>query len=281
MAVISVDGVTFAYGSRPDTKVLEDVTCAVEAGSFVAVTGGSGAGKSTFCRLLCGYIPRFFDGEFSGTVTVDGVDVRVAHEQLVDKIGLLFDNPYDQLTGATESVRDEVAFGMENLGVEPKEIAARVDEVLADLDIPDLADREPLQLSGGQAQRVALASLLAMRPEVLVLDEPTSQLDPVGCEQVLEHVLALNDKGFTVVLVSHDLSPIIDRVDRLIVLGDGRIRLDGSPRSVVAELLTEPGQVRIPQIAEIAAVARELGVVPADAALALSEDEFMAQLSGA
>lgn len=278
MAVIKVDDVTFAYGSRPDTQVLAQVSCEIEEGSFVAVTGGAGAGKSTFCRLIGGYIPRFFEGEFTGTVSVDGTDIGAQHEHLVDKVGLLFDNPFDQLTGATTTVLDEIAFGLENLGVQPEAIAARVDQALADLDITDLAEREPLQLSGGQAQRVALASLLAMRPEVIVLDEPTSQLDPIGCEEVLEHVFTLTDKGYTVVLVSQDLGPVIHHVDRLLVLADGRIQLDDHPRAVVERLLDDPGAVRIPPVAEIADLARRPGALPDASPLPLSEAELVAQL---
>ena len=225
---------TYPVTERP---ALSGIDLEIPAGQFCAVIGANGAGKSTLCYTIAGFVPHFYNGVFRGSVNVAGIDVPAASlGALAGEVGLVFANPFNQITGARFTVREEVAFGLENLGVPREAMLPRVAEVLALAGLADLAERSPYALSGGQQQRVALASVLVMRPKVLVLDEPTSQLDPVGTREVFEtlHQLA-RASGTTVVLVEQKLEWVAVYADRVLVLSDGRIVRDGPPREVLAD----------------------------------------------
>lgn len=277
MSDLVVDGVTFTYESATD-PALADVSCSVEGGSFVGVTGPADAGKTTFCRLVPGFVPNFFGGDFSGTVVVDGVDTAEAGiAALGNTVGYVFENPFDQLTGAATTVLEEVAFGLEQRGVPSAELEARARAELERVGVADLADRDPSTLSGGQLQRVAIASVLALDPEVLVLDEPTSQLDPDGTEAVFDVASRLNADGYTVVLVSQDLQRLAPRSDRLLVFESGRLARDGPPREVLADRSLDDA-VRVPPTVAIGRGLRSRGVVPADRPLPLTVDEAVEEV---
>ena len=233
MALITVENLTYHY---PQTKqpALAGISCEITEGEFVAVIGANGAGKSTLCYALTGFVPHFFRGQMQGHVTVAGL---VTQEQPLEEImlvaGLVFQNPANQISGAKFTVYAEVAFGLENLGVPRDEMPGRIERVMALTGIADLAERSPYALSGGQQQRVALASILVMEPKVLVLDEPTSQLDPVGSREVFEVIRGLSKQGMTVIMAEHKLEWVAAFADRVIALSSGHIVLDGEPGSVL------------------------------------------------
>ncbi|MBI3170425.1 MAG: ABC transporter ATP-binding protein, partial [Chloroflexi bacterium] len=201
MAFVNIQNLTYKY---PLTKepVLQNLNLQVQEGEFVSVIGPNGAGKSTLCYALAGFVPHFFKGEISGSIEVDG---KKSGESTLDEwvlnVGLAFQNPFNQISGAKYTVFEELAFGLENTGVSRNEMKTRVEEAMSLTGIRDLADRSPYSLSGGQQQRVALTSILVMRPKLLVLDEPTSQMDPIGTREVFGVVRKMAEEGMTVVMV--------------------------------------------------------------------------------
>ena len=226
-------GLTYSY-PEGDLPALRELDWAVAPGEFVTVTGPSGSGKSTLLRCLNGLTPHFSGGTFDGVVTVVGHDTRHYSPRVLARLtGFVFQDPEAQFV--TNRVDDELAFGMEQLGVPPVTMRKRVEEVLDLLGIAALRDREIATLSGGERQRVAVAAALALQPSILALDEPTSQLDPWGAEEVLSALTRLNeDLGLTVVLAEHRLERVVSHTDRLTVLGrGGTVALDGPPRDTL------------------------------------------------
>jgi energy-coupling factor transporter ATP-binding protein EcfA2 len=220
--MISLQHVTYTYPSTP-SPALRDISLDIPAGQFCALVGANGAGKSTLAYTLSGFVPHFYHGKLTGELTLAGKPIRSTPlSELVLNVGLIFQNPFNQISGTKFTVREEIAFGLENLGMPRPEMQARVAATLALLGIEGLAERSPLALSGGQMQRVAIASVLAMRPKVLVLDEPTSQLDPIGSREVFTAVRALMSEGdMTVVMVEHRNGMVALFADR-VVAGRGR-----------------------------------------------------------
>jgi energy-coupling factor transport system ATP-binding protein len=236
MPVVNLQNVTYHY-PLTEKPALANIDLQVEEGEFIAVIGPNGAGKSTLCYALSGFVPHFYKGELEGTVEVDGVETRQSTlDQWVRKVGLAFQNPFNQITGARYTVYEEIAFGLENLGVPRAEMIERIERAMALTGISDLAQRSPYSLSGGQQQRVALTSILVMEPRVLVLDEPTSQMDPIGTREVFGVIKEMAARGMTVVLVEHKIEWIAAFADRVIALEDGRILVQGTP----GEVLTHP-----------------------------------------
>lgn len=231
MAIIDIKNLSFSYAgaTRPS---LSNINLGVEKGEFVVVTGPSGCGKTTLCRCLNGLVPNFYTGELTGEISVCGLDIRRQPTSVLSRhVGLVFQNPENQLFSLT--VERDVAFGPENLGLTREETKERVEWALKATGIEDLKDRAPYELSGGQQQRAALASVLAMKPEVMVLDEPTSFLDPRSSLEILGVVAKLNKElGITVVLVEHRLDLATRHSDRIVVLDKGVVALDGPPRNV-------------------------------------------------
>ncbi len=242
MAFINLQNVTYKY-PLTKTPALQNVHLQVNEGEFVSVIGPNGAGKSTLCYTLAGFVPHFFKGEFSGSVEVNGKDLlKSTLNDWVLNVGLAFQNPFNQISGAKYTVFEEVAFGLENIGVPRSEMKQRVEDALALTGISDLADRSPYSLSGGQQQRVALTSILVMRPRLLVLDEPTSQMDPIGTREVFGVIRKMAEEGMTVVMVEHKVEWIAQFADRVIALKDGGILMDGKPGDVLtSDLLAENG----------------------------------------
>lgn len=249
--LIELKNVTFTYdGDDEEEKrqsALTDIDLTINKGEFVAVLGHNGSGKSTLAKLSNAvYEPT------EGTVTVKGI--VSGSEENDDKIrrvvGMVFQNPDNQIVATI--VEDDVAFGPENLGIEPKEIRKRVDDALKSVNMYELRHREPHKLSGGQKQRVAIAGVLAMQTECIVLDEPTAMLDPMGRAEVMSTVHRLNKElGITVVLVTHFMEEAVG-ADRIVVMDSGRIVMDGTP----AEVFSQTDKVRecgldIPQPTEL------------------------------
>jgi len=259
--VITVSGLRYHY-PETDRPALDGIDLSIEAGELVGVVGANGAGKSTLCYALTGYIPHFFGGTMEGEVTAAGHDVRrTPVSQLAADVGLVFHNPFNQISGARYTVLEEVAFGLENLGVEPQAMRERALQALRATGLEDLAERSPFTLSGGEQQRLAIAAVMAMQPRVLVLDEPTSQLDPAGTRAAFEVLRGLaRRRETTIVLTEHKLGWLAAFVDRLLVLHAGRLVADGPPRSVLAEAVGQPWGVGATQFTRAAQAARQRGL---------------------
>ena len=238
MSHIRFSDVTFRYELSPKLDALHQVSFEVPPGTMTLVTGLSGSGKSTVCRLIAGYAPHQFEGALSGTVEVAGLNVaRHSIGKLAGHVGMVFENPFDQLTGATQTLFDEVAFALENRGVRPGEIKQRVLAALDEVGLARIYDRHPRELSGGQSQRLAIATVLALRPEILILDEPTSQLDPVGSTEVADLVATMLQSGMTMVVAAQDLNRWLRLASSMICLGGGEVIAQGDPRRVLKETL--------------------------------------------
>ena len=232
MAYIKVENLKYRYPNT--TKLaLDGLDFEIEKGSFIGIIGENGAGKSTLCQAFNGLVPGFFKGAYGGKVLIGDTEVaKTTVSKLCQKVGLVFQNPFNQLSGAKETVFEEIAFGLQNFGVPKEEMISRVNEVMELLDIADYRDRNPFDLSGGQMQRVALAGILAMKPEVIVLDEPTSQLDPAGSEEVFAAVDKLAKSGITIIMVEQKLEKLAEYCDRILLLHQGKQIAFDSPEQI-------------------------------------------------
>ena len=253
--VIQFKDVTFRYPDSPD-PVLKNLDLEVEAGEFIAILGHNGSGKSTIAKLCNAILTPT-----EGTVLVKGLDTRVDATLIPvrRKVGMVFQNPDNQIVASV--VEDDVAFAPENLGVEPKEIRRRVDEALRRVGMYEFRLHAPHRLSGGQKQRIAIAGVLAMHPEILVLDEPTAMLDPSGRREVLSTVEDLRrETGMTVLLITHHMDECVN-ADRVVVISDGAIALEGTPGQVFSQVETmrELG-LGVPATTETLYELRKLGV---------------------
>jgi energy-coupling factor transport system ATP-binding protein len=233
MAVIETNGLTYTYPGAAKPSIT-DVSIKVEKGEFVLITGPSGCGKTTLCRTFNGLIPQFYQGELKGEIKVADLDAaKHPTYEMAKHVGLVFQNPENQLFAL--SVEKDVAFGLENLGFPRDEMRKRVDWALNLTGIYDLRERSPHEMSGGQQQRVAIAAVLAMQPEIIVLDEPTSFLDPLSAEKIFEVIHDLNKKlGFTVVLVEHRLDLTAKYANHIVIMDQGKVRFDGETRSILS-----------------------------------------------
>ena len=246
MAFIECRDLHFSY-SGESGEVLHGVDLDIEKGSFVALLGHNGCGKSTMAKLFNGMLVPT-----SGTVTVDGIDTAVEETQLDvrRRVGLVQQNPDNQLVAGI--VEEDVAFGPENLGVEPAEIRRRVDAALKAVNMYEYRDHAPHKLSGGQKQRVAIAGVIAMETMCIVLDEPTAMLDPRGRQEVMDTIRYLNrEKGITVILITHYMDEAV-QTDRVVVMDGGNILTDGDPRTVFAQVeLLKRHKLDVPQATEL------------------------------
>lgn len=234
MPIIEIKDLSFSY-SGTSRRSLNSINLEVEKGEFVVVTGPSGCGKTTLCRCLNGLVPNFYTGELTGEISVCGLDVQKQTTSAMSQhVGFVFQDPENQLFCLT--VERDVAFGPENMGFPREKIRRRVDWALKVTGTEALKDRAPYELSGGQQQRIAIASVLAMQPKIIVLDEPTSFLDPKSSQEILEVVARLNrELGVTVFLVEHRLDLATRHSNRIVVLDKGAVALDGPPEEVYGE----------------------------------------------
>jgi energy-coupling factor transport system ATP-binding protein len=274
--VITLAGVRYSYPDA-DTEVLRGVDLTVDAGQIVGVVGASGAGKTTLAKAIAGFIPHSEGGDLSGKVEVDGINVpNSTLSDVVSRVGMVTQNPFNQISGARFTVREEIAFGLENLGVERQEMSARVDAMLELLGLKEFADRSPYALSGGQMQLVAIASMMVMRPRVLVMDEPTSQLDPSGSRLVFDVMEDLASDGTTVIVFEHKLELLRETAQVVNVLADGVIARSGPAREVLADPRTEEWGVGSTRFTRAARAAIEQKLLPAKTELPVSLEDAKA-----
>ena len=232
MSLIEVKDLKYRYPGTTQLA-LDGVSFTVEKGEFIGIAGENGAGKSSLSQALLGLIPQFYKGAYGGSVTVCGMDARSTPvSELCRHVGLVFQNPFNQLSGAKDTVYDEVGYGLQNLGFPPEEIRTRVESVLRCFGIWEYRDRNPFDLSGGQLQRVAICSVLAMKPDVLILDEPTSQLDPEGSEEVFHTVDELTKMGITIIMIEQKIEKLAGYCDRVLLMHQGHVVDYDTPRKI-------------------------------------------------
>lgn len=232
MSLIEVKDLKYRYPGTTELA-LNGVSFTVEKGEFIGIAGENGAGKSSLSQALLGLIPQFYKGAYGGSVTVCGMDARnTPVSELCRHVGLVFQNPFNQLSGAKDTVYDEVGYGLQNLGFPPEEIRTRVESVLRCFGIWEYRDRNPFDLSGGQLQRVAICSVLAMNPDVLILDEPTSQLDPEGSEEVFHTVDELTKMGITIIMIEQKIEKLAGYCDRVLLMHQGQVVDYDTPRKI-------------------------------------------------
>ena len=257
MPLIEFADFSFKYLGA-DSLALRKISLNIEEGEYVVITGPSGCGKTTLCRAINGLVPQFHRGYIAGNVIVDGKNTREnSVAELAPIAGLVFQEPENQLV--TLNVEREIAFGPENLGVEPDEIRRRVEELIDMLDIEHLREKHPHEMSGGEQQRVAMAATLALKPKVLVADEPTSNLDPQSAETILDLIADLNRRDMTVVLVEHRLDLVSKDASRVVLMDKGSIVADGEPRDVLTKDICQEIGVGIPKATQLYKRLRERG----------------------
>ena len=276
-SIVEVRDVSYTYPNAEE-PALRDVNLTVEEGEFILLTGPSGCGKTTLCRCLNGLIPHFYSGELEGEVRVLGLSTREhPPSELAKYVGLIFQNPDNQIFSLT--VEKEVAFGLENLGVERGEMRRRVEWALEVVGLSHLRHRLTNELSGGEKQRLAIASILAMRPRVIVLDEPTSFLDPKAAERLFEMLHHLNrEYGLTIILIEHRVDLAVRYVDRVVVMDDGLIIVDAPPREAFTSPKTRAVGVAVPRVLELSERLLRMGI-PLKR-LPLTPEDLLEELQG-
>ena len=233
MGYFKIENVNYKYPLE-EKQALKNINIEIKKGEFWAVIGKNGSGKTTFCNMLRRFVPDFYKGELTGKIMLEDKELKdYSQKELVQKIGFVFQNPFTQISGVKDTVFEEIAYGLENLGLDKEEIISRVEKILKLLEIEKLRDRNPYDLSGGQKQRVALASIIAMNPDILVIDEPTSQLDPKGTEDIFKIINLMANEGKTIILVEHKLELIAEYAENILVLDEGEIILSGKAEEVL------------------------------------------------
>ncbi|MCG8688291.1 MAG: energy-coupling factor ABC transporter ATP-binding protein [Desulfobacterales bacterium] len=260
MFQIEIHKLTYHYPGT-DNASLKDVSLKIPKGEFLGIIGANNSGKSTFCCALSGIVPHLYHGRTQGSIKVDGTDIStMGIGQIARNVGMVMQNPKNQLSGFHYTVFEEIAFSLENQGMKRDEIIEQVKRVLLMTGLQNLAERSPYQLSGGQQQRLVFAAAIASEPSILVLDEPTTFLDPMGAKEVFKLLHRLNKQGVTIVIAEQRLELIAEYADRVIALDNGKVVLDGTPQ----ETLTSPALEMIgldwTRYTQVALLAEEKGL---------------------
>ena len=274
--IITIENLIFEYTRGDESqpvRAIDNLNLEIERGSFTAIIGKNGSGKSTLAKNLNGLLLPT-----EGVIYVDGFDTRDDDSiwNVRQTAGMVFQNPDNQLVSAI--VEDDVAFGPENLGIEPAEIRRRVDKALADVNMGQFKTKAPHLLSGGQKQRIAIAGVVAMKPKCIIFDEPTAMLDPKGRSEIMSIIDELHAEGITVILITHFMDEAV-RADRVIIMHEGRILLDGTPQEVFEqEELIRSVNLDVPLMVEMGAKLRKAGIdVPKDIITEEKMVEFICQ----
>lgn len=248
MAVISLKNVSYQY-PLDERNVIENVSFDFEEGKVYGLIGENESGKTTLCNIIRGFIPEIYRGHLTGEVLLNKKPVtEYTSGELAALIGYSFQNPFSQISGVKETVYEEIAYGMENIGIPREQMVERVEYLIKLFHLEKLKDKNPYELSGGQKQRVALASVIALNPQIVILDEPTSQLDPKSTEDIFEMINILKKEGKTILLIEHKIDLVAEYCDQILLMQHGKIKLQGE----VKEVLTNPKVIefggQLPQV---------------------------------
>lgn len=236
MAAISLKNVSYRYPLE-EAPVIKNVSFDIEKGQVWGLIGANESGKTSICNIIRGFIPEIYRGDLEGAVEINGRSVESYQDgELALVVGYSFQNPFTQISGVKDTVYEELAYGMENIGVPREEMIRKAEALIQMFYLEKLKDKNPFQLSGGQKQRVALASMLALDPEIIILDEPTSQLDPQSTEEIFEIIQLLKKQGKTIILVEHKIDLVAEYCDHILLMSGGRIAMMGKTE----EVLTDP-----------------------------------------
>lgn len=250
--MIELKNVSFKYELQED-KMIKNLDLYVKQGEFLGIIGKNGSGKTTLCNIIRGIIPDFVQGTITGSISIDNKNINdIERGEMAELVGFVFQNPFSQISGIKKTVFEEIAYGLENLGVPREEIRQRVTDVIKLLKIEDLQDKNPNELSGGQSQRVAIASIIVMNPKVLIFDEPTSQLDPLGTEEIFDILKLLKSQNKTIILVEHKIDLIAEYADRVVVMDDGQIIFNGETHEILSDKKIEDHNVSMPIVSKLA-----------------------------
>lgn len=248
MAEIILKNVNYQYPLE-EKEVVCDFTYCFEQGKVYGLIGENESGKTTLCNIIRGFIPELYRGKLEGEILINGRKISSYDSgELASIIGYSFQNPFVQISGVKDNVYEEIAYGMENIGVPREQMIKRVDELVKMFHLEELVDKNPYELSGGQKQRVALASMIALDPEVVIMDEPTSQLDPKSTEDIFEIVNILKKQGKTIILIEHKIDLVAEYCDSILLMHQGELVMHGDAKDVLTDpkVLEYGGQ--LPQI---------------------------------
>jgi energy-coupling factor transport system ATP-binding protein len=277
--VIEISNLTFTY-TLAEKPALKNINLTIYEGEYVALLGLNGAGKTTLQLCLNGVIPNMITGELEGTVKIKGMDTQdYPTRELAKVIGLVFDNPEFQLSQMF--VAEEIALGLENLGVPTDEMHQRINNAMDIVGLAGMGERSPFELSGGQQQRLSIASALAMLPQIVAMDEPTSNVDPIGKEEVFVIAAKLNkERKMTVIMAEHEVEVMAAYANRIIVMDKGEIVLNGTPAEVFshADMLEKIG-LRVPQVTQLAEILKTEYGIDLDDRFPVTTDEAEAALT--
>jgi energy-coupling factor transport system ATP-binding protein len=248
---IVVENLTFQYPDT-DTPVLKNINFTLKEGEVLGIIGRTGSGKTTLAMCLNRLVPTVIQGNLEGTITVLGHDISpLSVGDMADKVGFVFQEPENQLSQMT--VEEEIAFGMGNLGISREEMKYRIQETLKQVGLEGFEKRSPLALSGGQQQRLAIASVMAMRPSIMIMDEPTSMLDPRGKNEVYDVLRKIKTYGMTGIIIDHEVERMASYCDKILLLDHGEVMMFGTPKEVFSELtLLHEMEMNAPQVTELA-----------------------------
>ncbi len=275
--IVEIQRLEYTYpGGRHPALRLEELS--LDEGQVIWLAGPNGAGKTTLCRLLSGLIPHFFKGTLKGSLRIQGRDsAGLSLSEIAGQVGYVMDDPFDQLSHATDTVWEEIAFGLQNVGLPPEEIFRRLEQTMQELGITALAERAPNTLSGGEQQRVAIASIFARQPAVLVLDEATSQLDPQGSEAIFQLVRHFRETGKTVVVAEPRADKISQIADRVLLLEKGRLSAQGTAAEVLACGAFEKAGLSLPSYPQLARRLEQKGLYQGPLPVHLAEARRMVE----
>lgn len=236
MAEIVLKNVSYRYPLE-EKQVVRNFTYCFEQGKVYGLIGENESGKTTLCNIIRGFIPELYRGKLEGEILINGRKIDTyGSGELASIVGYSFQNPFVQISGVKDNVYEEIAYGMENIGISRERMIERVDELVKIFHLEELVDKNPYELSGGQKQRVALASMIALDPEVVIMDEPTSQLDPKSTEDIFEIVNILKKQGKTIILIEHKIDLIAEYCDSILLMHNGELVMHGESK----EVLTDP-----------------------------------------
>lgn len=248
MAEIVLKNVSYRYPLE-EKQVVRNFTYCFEQGKVYGLIGENESGKTTLCNIIRGFIPELYRGKLEGEILINGRKIDTyGSGELASIVGYSFQNPFVQISGVKDNVYEEIAYGMENIGIPRERMIERVDELVKMFHLEELVDKNPYELSGGQKQRVALASMIALDPEVVIMDEPTSQLDPKSTEDIFEIVNILKEQGKTIILIEHKVDLIAEYCDSILLMHNGELVMHGDSKDVLTDpkVLEYGGQ--LPQI---------------------------------